>query len=153
MPGTSTRRVVTGHDAGGRSIVAKDSTISGDRGALVWTTDTFPVNNLDLLDGGERQLSIALKGGTVCWVLEIQPGAQPFMHRTKSVDYVAVLDGEVDLLLDGGETVHLSAGDLVVQRGTNHAWVNKGAGICRLLAVLIDALPVEIDGRVLETIE
>ena len=62
----------------------------------------------------------------------------PGMHRTRSVDYAIVLEGEIDMLLDEGE-VHLQAGDVLVQQGTNHAWVNRGAAPCRIAFVLIDA--------------
>jgi mannose-6-phosphate isomerase-like protein (cupin superfamily) len=129
-----------------------DGVVSGERGTLIWTTDTAPVDNLDPTDGGQRQIGIALKGGTVCWILEIPAGGQPFMHRTNTVDYDIVLDGEVDMELDGGEVVHLKPGDVVVQRGTNHAWVNHGDKPCRMAAVLIDAAPVEIAGRTLDAI-
>ena len=64
----------------------------------------------------------------------------PFMHRTKSIDYAIVLEGEIDMLLDDSE-VHLGAGDVLVQRGTNHAWVNRGTKRCRIAFVLIDAKP------------
>lgn len=62
----------------------------------------------------------------------------PAIHRTRSIDYIVVLEGEIDLLLDDGE-VRLSAGDVVVQRGTNHAWINRGDAVCRLGMVFIDA--------------
>jgi uncharacterized cupin superfamily protein len=62
----------------------------------------------------------------------------PFMHRTKSIDYAIVLDGEIDMLVDDSE-VHLGAGDVLIQRGTNHAWVNRGTQRCRVAFVLIDA--------------
>ena len=61
----------------------------------------------------------------------------PFMHRTETIDYAVVLDGEVVMLLDDGE-VHLKAGDVVIQRGTNHAWSNRSNKPCRMLYVLID---------------
>jgi uncharacterized cupin superfamily protein len=61
-----------------------------------------------------------------------------FMHRTKSVDYAIILSGEIDMLLDEGE-VHLSAGDFLIQRGTNHAWVNRTNKVCRIAFILIDA--------------
>ena len=67
-----------------------------------------------------------------------QPPRHPFMHRTRSVDYALVLAGEIDMLLDEGE-VHLKAGDVLVQQGTNHAWVNRGKQPCRIAFVLIDA--------------
>jgi mannose-6-phosphate isomerase-like protein (cupin superfamily) len=62
----------------------------------------------------------------------------PFMHRTRSVDYALVLSGEIDMLLDEGE-VHFKAGDVLIQQGTNHAWVNRGKEPCRIAFVLIDA--------------
>ena len=62
----------------------------------------------------------------------------PFMHRTKSLDYAIVLSGEIDMLLDDSE-VHCKAGDVIIQQGTNHAWVNRGKETCRIAFVLIDA--------------
>ena len=70
-----------------------------------------------------------------------EPGPHPrhpLMHRTRSVDYAIVLAGEIDMLLDDSE-VHLKAGNVVVQQGTNHAWVNRGRESCRIAFVLIDA--------------
>jgi uncharacterized cupin superfamily protein len=60
------------------------------------------------------------------------------MHWTRTVDYAIVMSGEIDMLLDDSE-VHLKAGDVVVQQGTNHAWVNRGSAPCRIAFVLIDA--------------
>lgn len=72
------------------------------------------------------------------------PPRHPAIHRTRTIDYVIVLEGEIDLLLDDGE-VRLVAGDVVVQRGTNHAWINRGNAVCRLGMVFIDATePPEI---------
>jgi hypothetical protein len=62
----------------------------------------------------------------------------PAMHKTRSVDYAVVLEGGIDMLLDDSE-VHLSAGDVLVQQGTNHAWVNRSGKPCRIAFVLIDA--------------
>jgi hypothetical protein len=64
-------------------------------------------------------------------------GRHPFMHRTETLDYAVVLAGEIDLLLDD-EDVHLKAGDVVIQRGTNHAWSNRSDKPCRMLYILID---------------
>jgi uncharacterized cupin superfamily protein len=65
------------------------------------------------------------------------------MHRTKSVDYALVLKGEIDMLLDDSE-VHLKEGDVLVQQGTNHAWVNRSTSVCRIAFVLIDGVdPLE----------
>ena len=66
------------------------------------------------------------------------PPRHPFMHRTRSVDYAIILSGEIDMLLDDTE-VHLKAGDVLIQQGTNHAWVNRGKDICRIAFVLVDA--------------
>jgi naringenin degradation protein FdeH len=65
-------------------------------------------------------------------------GKHPGMHRTHSIDYALILDGEIDMLLDDSE-VHLNAGDVLVQQGTIHAWINKGKETCRIAFVLIDA--------------
>src|SRR6185369_13721204 len=59
-------------------------------------------------------------------------------HRTRSIDYALVLEGEIDMLLDDTE-VHVKAGDVLVQQGTNHAWVNNGEQPCRIAFILIDA--------------
>jgi len=65
----------------------------------------------------------------------------PRMHKTKTVDYIILLEGEVTLLLDEDE-VDLKPFDVVIQRGTNHAWINKGANPALLAAILIDAEPL-----------
>ena len=62
----------------------------------------------------------------------------PAMHRTRTIDYAVVLSGEIDMLLDDTE-VHLKAGDVLVQRGTNHAWVNRSNAPCQVAFVLVDA--------------
>ena len=76
-------------------------------------------------------------------VIDFPPGNEPRMHRTETIDYVIVIAGEIDMDLDGS-TVHLRAGDVMVQRGTNHAWVNRGSAPARLAFVLIDAKPLGI---------
>lgn len=60
-----------------------------------------------------------------------------FMHRTETIDYGIVLQGEITLILDIGETV-ARAGDIVIQRGTNHGWANRGSEPCRIAFILID---------------
>jgi hypothetical protein len=67
-----------------------------------------------------------------------QPPRHPLMHRTRTVDYAIIMEGEIDMLLDDGE-VHFKAGDVLIQQGTNHAWVNRGTKPCRIAFVLIDA--------------
>jgi hypothetical protein len=65
------------------------------------------------------------------------------MHRTETVDYAVVMEGEIDMLMDDPkDDVHLKAGDVVVQRGTNHAWANRSGSPCRIAFVLVDAVPL-----------
>jgi quercetin dioxygenase-like cupin family protein len=143
------RRIVTGHDAQGHAILWKDGQpprqFSGAdkvQATLVWATDATPFDYLRDEDMGERQLGIAPPpGGTRFSVVEIQPGNAPYLHRTDSIDYVICLQGEVEMQLDDGASVKMSAGDVLVQRGTHHAWVNRGDTACRLAVVLIDGRP------------
>jgi mannose-6-phosphate isomerase-like protein (cupin superfamily) len=66
------------------------------------------------------------------------PPRHPFMHRTRSLDYAIVLSGEITMLLDDSE-VQLKAGDVIIQQGTNHAWINRGTEPCRIAFVLVDS--------------
>lgn len=76
------------------------------------------------------------------------PARNPFMHRTRSIDYAIVMSGEIDILLDDSE-VRLKAGEVLIQQGTNHAWVNRGRENCRVAFVLIDAAePAQLRGAV-----
>lgn len=149
------RRVVTGHDENGRAIVKIDeiSTNLGTNrpGATycnVWTTEGFPCNNDGADDEGLRPVGTTLKGGTVFRVVEFAPGVVPRNHRTDSIDYAVVIAGEIDMELDDS-VVHLRAGDVLVQRGTIHNWVNRGTAPCIIAFALIDAKPVEAGGKVL----
>ena len=143
------RRVVTGHDAAGKAVVWKDGQpprqFSGAEkivATLVWATDAMPFDYLGDEDMGARALGIAPPaGGTRFSVVEIQPGNAPYLHRTDSLDYVICLQGEIEMQLDDGASVRLAAGDVLVQRGTRHAWVNRGPGPCRLAVVLVDGVP------------
>ena len=150
------RRVVTGHDAAGKAIVASDSVIAPEKiphgdafFAKLWTTATSPASCDDPADGAQRPSGLTLPGGTVLRFVEMQPGGRSPMHRTSSVDYGILLEGEVDLELDGGKRVHLKPGDVVVQRGTIHAWVNDSAEPARVAFILIDATPATVNGRTL----
>jgi naringenin degradation protein FdeH len=143
------RRIVTGHDARGRAVVWKDDAppyeFSGApkmSATLVWSTDATPFDYQRDEDMGERKLGIAPPaGGTRFSIVEIQPGNAPYLHRTDSIDYVICLQGEVEMQLDDGAAVKMTAGDVLVQRGTNHAWVNRGTTPCRLAVILVDGKP------------
>jgi quercetin dioxygenase-like cupin family protein len=149
------RRVVTGHDANGRAIVQIDkmannqaSTRPGATACVVWTTEGFPVDNNGDQDDGRRQVGTTLANGTVFRLLELSPGASPRNHRTDSIDYAVIISGEIDMELDD-TTVHLRAGDVLVQRGTIHNWVNRGSQPCVIAFVLIAAESVTAGGKVL----
>ena len=149
------RRVVTGHDSTGRAIVLYDEigkeVSSGRPGAtacVVWTTEGFPISNDGSSDEAKRKVATTLDGGTVFRVVRFDPGVAARNHRTDSIDYATVISGEIDMELDG-ETVHLKAGDVLVQRGTIHNWVNKGAEPCVIAFVLVAAKPVTAGGKVL----
>ena len=152
------RRVVTGHDTHGQAIVQIDDvsthTVSARPGATawnVWTTEGFPVDNTGTTDAGQRPVGLTLPNGTIFRILEFAPGVAPRNHRTDSLDYAVILSGEIDLELDN-TVVHLKAGDVLVQRGTIHNWVNRGTEPCVLAGVLIAATPVEVGGQVLRAV-
>ncbi len=145
------RRVVTGHDEAGRSVVLIDGPcffhgdISG-RGWNVqdiWESESVPVR-LDPTepDPTEGPVHFGIpENGIRVRVTDIPPtapGAEPFMHRTNSIDYLHVLEGEIAMLLDDDEhEVVLRKGDTIVQRATNHAWVNRTQEHCRVLVIMI----------------
>lgn len=147
MTSEAPRRVVTGHDDDGHSIVLSDgpaparTIATGVTFHEVWSTADTPAPiaaaaPVDLADGplmvqpGER--------GTIVHLVDMPPGSSAPMHRTKTIDYGIVLDGEIDLELDDGSQTHLGRGDLIVQRGTAHAWYNRSDRVTRMLFVLVD---------------
>lgn len=154
------RRVVTGHDDSGRPVIVSDAKIPLERIAiggadlgLLWTTTNFPVDNNDRTDGRDRDAGLTLHGGTVLRIGDLLPGMVSPMHRSNSIDYGVVLSGQVELELEGGEIVLLDPGDVVVQRGTLHAWRNPSATqVARILWVLIEAKPYTHNGLPYEEI-
>ncbi|MFD3928354.1 cupin domain-containing protein [Streptomyces sp. NPDC058614] len=149
MSAPEIRRVVTGHDDQGRAVVVSDKVSTGPNpfSNLVWTTATSPADNMDDTDGALREAGVTVAGGTVFRIGELEPGHRSPMHRTLSIDYGIVLDGRLVLELDGGDRAELAAGDVVVQRGTNHIWANESDEPCTVAFILIDAKPVVVDGR------
>ena len=153
------RRIVTGHDAEGRAIVKYDDVLEGEPArpgttrAVVWTTEGFPIDNDEREgspDPARREVGTTHANGTVFRVLELEPGNGQRVHRTDSLDYAVVMSGEIDMELEPGEFVHCNEGDVIVQRGTVHNWVNRGTAPCRIVFVLIDARPVSAGGRTRE---
>jgi quercetin dioxygenase-like cupin family protein len=159
------RRVVTGHNAQGKAVVAADERLAGvsrpGQNSMsrcdVWSSDAMPVDLSDAAAQGQKagfvkQYNYVGTGqGTVIRITELQPGTTGFMHRTETLDYAILMSGECDLELDSGEVVKLKAGDIVVQRGTMHAWINRGTGPCKFAFVLIDANPAKVGGQELRT--
>ena len=151
------RRVVTGHDAEGRAIVlydgaspARPSMRAGTENTVVWTTQGFPADNTGDDDLGQRETGTTLVGGTVFRVLRLEPNNTQRVHRTDSIDYAIVMSGEIEMELEPGEpTTHLKAGDVIVQRGTIHNWINRGTEPCVVAFVLVAAKPVERSGKML----
>jgi quercetin dioxygenase-like cupin family protein len=149
------RRVVTGHDSKGNARVTIDeqpknviSNRPGTSSCVLWSTTGFPVDNDGDDDPSARKIGTTVDNGSVFRVVRFEPGNSPRNHRTDSIDYAVVMAGEIDMELDG-ETVHLKAGDVLVQRGTVHNWVNKGKEPCLIAFVLISAKPVSAGGKTL----
>jgi quercetin dioxygenase-like cupin family protein len=141
------RRVVTGHDAAGRAVVRIDdapaprSSRPGHEAVVVWTAQGNPADNTGDEDAALQPVGSTLQDGSVFRVISYGPGVAPRNHRTSSIDYAIVISGEIDMELDD-TVVHLRAGDVLVQRGTIHNWVNNSSEPCVIAFVLIDARPV-----------
>ena len=169
------RRIVTGHDEEGKSIICIDGpparSIGEEVGGLfeLWNTDGNSIDTLDSLDRADQDIILSppeggskfryfqitsTPGGIPMEVMQeiaadafekigaahhrIDTSRHPAMHKTETIDYIILLKGDVTLILDK-EEVTLEPFDVVVQRGTNHAWVNNGTEPALLIAVLIDS--------------
>ena len=160
------RRIVTGHDANGKAVVASDERLTAVSrriganvtGCEIWSTDAMPVDNSTAADAAQRAgfvkryNYVGTGQGTVIRITEWAPGHARFTHRTETVDYAILLSGEIDLELENDEVVHLKPGDVVVQRGTTHTWVNRGSVPAVTAFILIDANPAEVNGEMLRTL-
>jgi mannose-6-phosphate isomerase-like protein (cupin superfamily) len=102
----------------GRMVQVYDSKRPGAHAAVIWTTEGFPVDNDGSGDASGHKVGTTLDNGTVFRVVSFGPGVTPRNHRTDSIDYATVISGEIDMELDG-TSVHLKAGDVLVQRGTS----------------------------------
>jgi quercetin dioxygenase-like cupin family protein len=156
------RRIVTGHNAEGKAVIAADEALEriglaedpGRTDAVffgVWATHEMPVALTDEAMTRQRDSStttiVGSGSGSVLRIGVLAPGTCSPMHRTESLDYGICLEGECVMELDGGEAVTVRAGDVVIQRGTNHLWHNRGTAPCRFAWILLDADAVEIAGR------
>ena len=172
------RRVLTGHDAQGRSTFIADgeapnmkemASMPGLALTDLWETGGAPASNAGEKDAAARPVRLEPpKNGTILRIVEFPPdsawrenadakaafksigaghakdkaSSDPMMHKTSTVDYIIVLKGEIYAIMETGETL-LRAGDILVQRGTNHSWSVRGNEPCIVAAVLVSAKPME----------
>ena len=135
------RRLVTGHNKDGKSLVKWDTEIEGKPGrnhfeqTTLWATDSLPARLTDE-DPITWNLGTSLANGSVFRICRYDPGVAERWHRTDTIDYGIILSGEIWLQLDEGEVL-LKAGDVVVQRATFHNWVNRGSETCLVAFILI----------------
>jgi quercetin dioxygenase-like cupin family protein len=148
------RRVITGHDGNNVAKVILEGPATntkrprdGVSSTLMWCSDRMPTDiavGANVEDMGARILGTAPPAnGSRFIVMEFAPGIASEMHRTETIDYIVMLSGEIEMDMDDS-TVKLRAGDIMVQRGTNHAWANRGTAPARLAIVLLDARPLGI---------
>jgi mannose-6-phosphate isomerase-like protein (cupin superfamily) len=171
------RRVLTGHDADGKSTFIADglapnvkemASMPGLALTDLWETRGAPASNAGDADAATRPVRLEPpKNGSILRIVEFPPDSQwrgradaraafgsigaghaadkrssdPMMHRTSTVDYIIVLKGEIHAVMEKGETL-LRAGDILVQRGTNHSWSVRGSEPCIVAAVLVNAKPL-----------
>ncbi len=152
------RRVVTGHDEGGVAKVLLDEPATNAKhpqpglvSTMMWCTEGAPAAipiGEQPEDMGARILGTAPpRNGTRFAVIDFPPGNHPHMHRTETIDYVIVMEGEIEMDMDAS-SVKLKAGDIMIQRGTNHAWANRSGKPARVAFVLVDAEPLGIGSPV-----
>ena len=139
------RRIVTGHDSNANAVVWKDDVLaakklrSGNRQSLIWVNDDTPADLTGTEDPAAREMDIEPpETGAIFRIIEIQPGKEPYMHVTPTIDYGIVIEGQAVMMLDDSEVV-METGDVVVQRATNHGWTNRSDKPCRIAFVLIGA--------------
>lgn len=148
------RRIVTGHDDRHVAKAIMDGPATNAKypapgivSTMIWCTDRMPADiaiGEQAEDMGARVIGTPPPpNGTRFAVIDFPPGNAAIMHRTETIDYVIMLEGELEMDMDNS-TVKLKAGDVMVQRGTNHAWVNRSDRRARAAFVLIDAAPLGI---------
>ncbi|KAJ5832545.1 hypothetical protein N7474_000856 [Penicillium riverlandense] len=158
-----TSRFITGHTANGLAVFNKDipETIpaqnipTGDALYLGYATNQFPIDLSKDLGTYQHYLTntpgFTIPGGTVLCLIDLAPASISPLHRTMSLDYAVVIEGTVELKLDSDEVKTLQRGDIAIQRGTKHLWRNTSkTEWARVLFVLQESKPVEIDGETLK---
>ncbi|TGZ80095.1 hypothetical protein EX30DRAFT_364867 [Ascodesmis nigricans] len=166
-PFPTPHRILTGHDSTGKSIflsdlpieieIARPEAASAHLG-LIYTTNSVPVNlnnnaDIDGFTATQRApFQLVTVGGTRLLITDMMPNAEGLFHRTESVDFITIMEGEVELELDSGEKRRVRRGDTVVQRATMHKWrnISENDGWARMLCVLTSAEKVKLEnGEVL----
>jgi len=146
----SVRRIVTGHDETGKAVFVEDvdsphtQLTRGTATNNLWLYSGTPDNSGGYQDPVSGAVALPPPAdGAVLRVVDFPPdqGGALDLHRTASLDFAVVLGGEIHAVLDDEETL-MRAGDVLVQRGTNHAWANRSGRVCRVLFVLVDAKPL-----------
>jgi hypothetical protein len=173
------RRIVTGHNSAGQSIILSDGPAPNSASppqvpqlvnTVLWVTDSCPASNRGNDDASPQGRRLGIEPpsrGSIFRIVDFPPdkvfegidvrgmmaeigGAHvvdrgsprhAMFHKTHTVDYAIVLEGEIWAMLDEGETL-MRAGDVLIQRGTNHSWSNRSSENCRIAFILLDAGPV-----------
>jgi hypothetical protein len=158
------RRLVTGHNRSTSQAVVQSATdfawqpYDNNQMAfsVVYTTSQFPANLNDDVDVTTHdnltsvpgKLGLVNPNGTVIRCVDFAPGYRCGMHRTQSLDYGIVLEGEIEMVLDSGDVEKMKRGDVAVQRATNHQWVNTSkTEWARMMFVLQDCKPLQVNGQ------
>ncbi|KAL0934143.1 cupin domain containing protein [Colletotrichum truncatum] len=156
------RRIITTHNASGQAVI--DTSIPQELektaapGADLYLAYTAPSLPAQLADDGElvfyksklpHNVGIAVPGGLVTRFVDFLPGGpEAPLHRTESIDTGVLIEGELELFLDSGETQVLRRGDAIVQRGTLHGWRNKSeTTVARLFVVIVSADLPTVEGK------
>ncbi|KAI1379598.1 hypothetical protein F4677DRAFT_442572 [Hypoxylon crocopeplum] len=156
-------RYITTHDADGRPTfetgvreeIDFERTPLGSDMFLAYSATEFPAalgHDSDLKTYNEHLVnkpeSFMIPGGFVSRYIDYHPGAAPLWHRTITLDFAIVIEGQIQLELESGEKRILKKGDVAVQRGTNHAWSNPSkTEFARVFYVALDAKPPVVNGQ------
>lgn len=156
------KRYITTHDASGKATWDESIPVEVDSNRFGgFTTHTSYVNEHPIHDFNDDkdlksyrenivEKDLFPASGSALRVVDFWPGFPAIMHRTGSVDYGIVMEGEVECVLDDGEVKTLKRGDIIIQRGTNHGWRNSGTEVARICFTLLPAPPVKMQGGELE---
>ncbi|KAF5008018.1 hypothetical protein FDECE_5680 [Fusarium decemcellulare] len=162
QPLPAVKRYITSHDAEGNAIwdTSVPIEVQGQRsGGFTIHSSYIHEDNSHNLNGDHDlkayrehpfEKDLFPTSGSTLRVVDFWPGFPAVMHRTGSIDYGIVIEGEIDCVLDNGATKTFRRGDIVIQRGTNHAWKNSGTEIARICFTLLPSAPIKVQDKELE---